>query len=204
MYSQPGPYAPSPPRKRSALKGCLIIVASVFGVIVILGAVGAAISGGTGGSSPVATPAETHSAAAAPAKKKPLNGVGREYRDGKFAFTVTKIKKGVRRVGDQYFGKTAQGQFVLVYVTVDNIGNEARTFDSSSQKLKDMKGREFSADGEATIAMGDESKAFLEDINPGNGVRGILVFDVPTGIKLKSLALHDSPFSGGVTVPLGA
>jgi hypothetical protein len=154
-----------------------------------------AAGGGTSGT-PAATPAETHSAAAAPAKKKPANGVGREYRDGKFAFTVTKIKKGVRRVGDQYVGKTAQGQFVLVYVTVDNIGNEARTFDSGSQKLKDMKGREFSADGEATIAMGDESKAFLEDINPGNGVRGILVFDVPKSIKLKSLELHDSPFSG--------
>jgi hypothetical protein len=204
MYPQPGPYAPPPARKRSGLKGCLIVVAAVFVGIVILGAVGAAIGGGTSAKSPVATPAETQSAAAAPAKKKPVNGVGRDYRDGKFAFTVTKIKKGVHRVGDQYVGQTAQGQFVLVYVTVANIGNEARTFDSGSQKLKDAEGREFSADTEATIAMGDESKAFLEDINPGNGVHGILVFDVPKSIKLKSLELHDSPFSGGVTVPLGS
>jgi hypothetical protein len=203
MHPQPGPYAPPPARKRSGLKGCLIVVAALFGAIVILGAVGAAVGSGT--KTPAATPAETHSATAAPTKKKkPVNGIGREYRDGKFAFTVTKIKKGVRRVGDQYFGRTAQGQFVLVYVTVDNVGKEARTFDSGSQKLKDMKGREFSADGEATIAMGDQSKAFLEDINPGNGVHGILVFDVPKGVRLKSLELHDSPFSGGVTVPLGA
>lgn len=200
MYAQPGPYAPPPARKRSGLKGCLIVVAALFGAIVVLGAVGAAVGGGA--NAPASAPAETPSAAVNPAKKKPVNGVGHEYRDGKFAFTVTKIKKGVRRVGDQYFGRTAQGQFVLVYVAVDNIGNEARTFDSGSQKLKDMKGREFSADGEATIAMGDESKAFLEDINPGNGVHGILVFDVPKGIELKSLELHDSPFSGGVTVPL--
>ncbi|MCW2945403.1 MAG: hypothetical protein JWR24_2120 [Actinoallomurus sp.] len=203
MYPQPGPYAPPPARKRSGLKGCLIVVAAVFVGIVILGAVGAAIGGGTSAKSPVATPAETQSAAAGPAKK-PVNGVGREYHDGKFAFTVTKIKKGVRQVGDQYVGKTAQGQFVLVYVTVANIGDQARTFDSGSQKLKDAEGREFSADTEATIAMGNESKAFLEDINPGNGVHGILVFDVPKGIKLKSLELHDSPFSGGVTVPLGS
>jgi hypothetical protein len=200
MYQQPGPYTPPPARKRSGLKGCLIAVAALFGGLVILVAVVAATGGGT--NAPASTPTETHSATAAPAEKKPVNGIGREYRDGKFAFTVTKIKKGVRRVGDQYFGKTAQGQFVLVYVTVHNIGNDARTFDSGSQKLKDMKGREFSADGEATIAMGDESKAFLEDINPGNGVHGILVFDVPQGIQLKSLELHDSPFSGGVTVPL--
>ncbi|MFL6053036.1 MAG: DUF4352 domain-containing protein [Actinoallomurus sp.] len=122
----------------------------------------------------------------------------------KFAFTVTKIKKGVRRVGDQYVGRTAQGQFILVYVTAVNIGDEARTFDSGSQKLTDAGGRQFDADTQAIIALGDESKAFLEDINPGNGVHGILVFDVPAGVSLKSLELHDSPFSGGVTVPLRA
>ena len=202
MYAQPGPYAPPPPRKRSALKGCLIIFASIFGVIVILGAIGAAVSSGKDTGSVATPPENTPAAAKSPAKKKLVNGIGREYRDGKFAFTVTKVRKGVRRVGDQYFGRTAQGQYVLVYVKVHNIGDEARTFDSGSQKLKDTKRREFSADGEATIAMGDQSKAFLEDINPGNGVHGILVFDVPKGIQLKSLELHDSPFSGGVTVPL--
>ena len=43
-------------------------------------------------------------------------------------------------VGDQYLGKTAQGQYVLVYVTVTNIGDQARTFDSGAQKLKDAQG----------------------------------------------------------------
>jgi len=134
---------------------------------------------------------------------KPANGIGETYRDGKFSFTVTKVKKGVRRVGNEYLGQTAQGQFVLVYVTVRNTGDRARTFDAGNQKLIDTSGREFQADSEAVIAMGEESKSFLEEINPGNGVNGILVFDVPRDVKIKSIELHDSMFSGGVTVPLG-
>ncbi|MBO2457290.1 DUF4352 domain-containing protein [Actinomadura violacea] len=132
-----------------------------------------------------------------------MNGIGREYRDGKFAFTVTKVKKGVKRVGDEYFGNTAQGQYVLIYVTVENIGDKARTFTAGNQTLYDTKGRKFDTDGGATVMMGDESKSFLEQINPGNSVDGILIFDVPRGIRLKALDLHDSVFSGGVTVPLG-
>lgn len=205
MHPQPGPFAPPPPRKRSPLKGCLIVAASAIGVLVVLAAIGAALGGGDDGST-TAKPPTAGATPAHPSAKKSAkglkNGIGHEYRDGKFAFTVTKIKKGVRRVGDQYVGETAQGRFALVYVTVRNIGDEPRTFDSGSQKLIDGSGREFGADGEATIAMGDQSKAFLEDINPGNGVHGILVFDVPAGLTLKALELHDSPFSGGVTVPL--
>ena len=202
--------SPPPPKRMGVGKGCLIAIGAVVGLFVLLGACGALLSGGstkTGSStSPSASTSASHSSpakAAQPAKKQaPVNGIGREYRDGKFAFTVTKIKKGVHRVGDQYLGQTAQGQFVLVSVTVQNIGNEARTFDNSSQKLTDSQGRDFDADGQATIAMGEESNAFLKDINPGNGVKGILIFDVPQGVKLKSLELHDSPFSGGVTIPL--
>ncbi|HEU5026837.1 MAG TPA: hypothetical protein VFV01_18100 [Spirillospora sp.] len=44
---------------------------------------------------------------ARPSKTAVVNGIGKEYRDGKFAFTVTKVKKGVKRVGDEYFGSTA-------------------------------------------------------------------------------------------------
>ncbi|MGI8333662.1 DUF4352 domain-containing protein [Actinomadura scrupuli] len=217
MTPTPGPYGPAapygpPPQRRGsgAGKGCLIAIGVLVGLFVVAGGCAAII--GTASKTPASpsTPTEaggdgagTHSpGTAATAAKKVMNGIGREYRDGKFAFTVTKVKKGVRRVGDQYFGRTAQGQYVLVYVTVRNIGKEARTFDNSNQKLADVQGRDFDSDTEATIAMGDESNAFLKDINPGNGVKGVLIFDVPKGVQLKSLKLHDSMFSGGVTIPL--
>jgi Domain of unknown function (DUF4352) len=219
MTPHPGPYGPpapyNPPPKRrggsGAGKGCLIAAGVLFGVFVVLGACGAIISAASKTTaSPSAGPATGAGGGASEGAARPghsshaavTNGIGREYRDGKFAFIVTKVKKGVHRVGDQYLGQTAQGQYVLVYVTVRNIGNEARTFDNSNQTLTDVQGRDFDSDNGATIAMGDASNAFLKDINPGNGVNGVLVFDVPQNVRLTSLKLHDSMFSGGVTVPL--
>jgi hypothetical protein len=75
-------------------------------------------------------------------------------------------------------------------------------FGGSSQKLKDAAGRTYDADSGSAIYLTD-SNSFLKDINPGNRVSGTVVFDVPKGTKLADLELHDSMFSGGVTVPLG-
>jgi len=133
--------------------------------------------------------------------EKQGSGLGDEARDGKFAFTVTKIKKGIAKVGNEFLNSKAQGQYVLVYVTVKNIGDEARTFDATPQTLFDTAGREFKADVEAGITMGD-ANSFLKDINPGNQLKGVLVFDVPKSFTAKSIQLHDSLFSGGVSVTL--
>jgi hypothetical protein len=50
------------------------------------------------------------------------------------------------------------------------------------------------------VASPQAAKFFLQDINPGNSVSGIVVFDVPNGQTPGHLELHDSAFSGGVTV----
>ncbi|HEY8504926.1 MAG TPA: DUF4352 domain-containing protein, partial [Gemmataceae bacterium] len=90
--------------------------------------------------------------------------------------------------------------FCLVTVDVTNHGDEPRTLEPFSQKAFDARGREYSADDEAWLAL--EDSPLLEEINPGNRVRGVIVFDVPRGTQLTRLELHDSPFSGGVTVAL--
>ncbi|QFG26820.1 DUF4352 domain-containing protein [Actinomadura sp. WMMB 499] len=164
----------------------------------------AATSSGTGTGDGAAAGGERGEKSAKPEKtEKVTNGIGREYRDGKFAFTVTKVEKGVDRVGDEYAGSQAQGQYVLVHITVENIGDEARMFDGTNQTLVDTEGREFQADTEAAIWTNQDSRSFLEQINPGNSVKGVVIFDVPDNVKLKAIELHDSMFSGGVTVPLG-
>jgi hypothetical protein len=96
--------------------------------------------------------------------------------------------------------KTAQGQFCLVTLKVANIGKEAQTFDGSNQKAYGADGAQFSADDTAGIYANDNDDAFLNDINPGNSVTGTVVFDIPKTAKLAKLELHDSAFSGGVTV----
>ncbi len=123
-------------------------------------------------------------------------------RDGKFEFTVTKLECGKTSVGDPILAVKAQGQFCIVSVTVKNIGKEAQTFDGTSQKAYDAKNTQYSDDSEAEVAINKDARTFLEQINPGNSVKGQLVFDVPKGTKLTSIELHDSFLSGGVKIPL--
>ena len=126
--------------------------------------------------------------------------IGTPARDGKFEFTVQKVKCGVAKVGTSMVGDKAQGQFCLVTVKVKNIGKEAQLLDGSSQKAYAADGTEFSADSGAAIYANKNAETFLNDINPGNQVTGVVVFDIPKKVKLAKLELHDSPFSGGVTV----
>ncbi|MET8354522.1 DUF4352 domain-containing protein [Micromonospora sp. NPDC005206] len=129
--------------------------------------------------------------------------VGEAARDGKFEFTVKSAKCGVTKVGSDLLGQKAQGQFCLVTVNVKNIGKEAQMFDGSSQKAYAADGTEYSADTGAAIYANKNAETFLNDVNPGNQVSGVVVFDIPKKVKIAKLELHDSPFSGGVDVSLG-
>lgn len=201
-----GPAAPYPRRPAVARRrgGRLTAVLTGVAVLLVLGVVGVLSGGGDG----IAAD-RSASAGAAAGESRPSGGanprtpgIGDVVRDGRFAFKVTKVRKGLSRVGEGLAASTAQGQYVLVHVTVKNIGDEAQVFHGSSQKLIDAKGRRFDADsGTAAVSLKD-SNAFLTTINPGNSVKGILLFDVPKDAVLTAIERHDSPFSGGVTVAL--
>ncbi|MET7373435.1 DUF4352 domain-containing protein [Micromonospora arida] len=139
------------------------------------------------------------------AEEKPAKTakIGQPARDGKFEFTVKSAKCGVAKIGSDVLGQKAQGQFCLVTVNVKNIGKEAQMFDGSSQKAYAADGTEYSADTGAAIYANKNAETFLNDINPGNQVNGVVVFDIPKNVKLTKLELHDSMFSGGVDVTLG-
>jgi hypothetical protein len=122
-------------------------------------------------------------------------------KDGKFEFTVSKMKCGVDSVGGQ-FGEKAQGEFCLVSVSVTNVADTAETFNDSSQQAIDGKGKTYDVDSAAGTYANKDSSTFLESINPGNTVKGDLVFDVPEGTKLSAVVLHESMFTAGIKVPL--
>jgi hypothetical protein len=126
-------------------------------------------------------------------------GLNQPARDGKFEFTVTKMECGKPELGSGILTKKAQGQYCLFTVAVKNIGNEARTFDAASQRAYGAGEVKYEADSEATIAL-DNANSFLVDINPGNSVTGQVAFDIPKDAKIVKLELHDSLFSGGVTI----
>lgn len=124
-------------------------------------------------------------------------------RDGKFQFVVKAVRPGLAEVGDNpYLREKAQGQFVIVTVSVENIGDRAQGFSPSNQKLFDTQGRSFESDSSAQIALGDSDIPVWDDINPGNAVDVSLVYDMPAAAVPARIELHDSMFSGGVIVEL--
>lgn len=111
------------------------------------------------------------------------------------------VEAGVPSVGvNEYVTEKAQGQFVLVRMTVRNTGDRAQSFTTSAQKLVDAQDRQYSVDDMATITL-DQGVAF-EQINPGNSVEATIVFDVPQGTVPAVLEVHDSVFSGGESILL--
>jgi hypothetical protein len=128
--------------------------------------------------------------------------IGDSAVDGSFTFVVKGIKCGIKKVGDEYLNKEAQGQFCRVTVTVSNTGDEAQTLFGDNQKLFDSAGREFSADTGAMIYDGKSGDSWINEINPGNSIEGGILFDVPKDADIVKIELHDSAFSSGVEVSL--
>lgn len=200
-----GHHAPPPPKKkRTGLK----IFLGIVGALILIGGCAALFSGGPD-ETPTGAADKPKTQAKAPggdkkdkeAEAEPETpGIGAVVKDGKFAFKVTKLSKA-SRVGSEFLNKDAQGVFWLVYVTVKNVGDEPQSFFGDAQKVFDGKGREYSASSEAALYL-QNSKSLYEEINPGNSVRGVVLFDLPKNVKPAKIELHDSLFSGGITVGL--
>lgn len=176
-------------------------ILTVIGAFIVIGIIASAAGGGS--ETNTATSGDDNKSAETADSKPAMAKIGEVARDGKFEFTVASMECGKASVGtNEYLTKQAQGQFCLVNVTVKNIGNEAQTFDSSSQYLYDAANSKFSADGTASLYANPQGSTFLNQINPGNSVTGILVFDLPKDKTPTTAELHDSSFSGGVKVSL--
>lgn len=167
-------------------------------VLVVLIALGSQLGGGSdaGTGTGAAQSNSADSAAQSDAR------IGTPVRDGKFEFTVDKVENAGSTIGTGPLAATAQGKYVLVRVDVKNIGDEPAMLDATSQTLFDSQGRKFQAVTEFG-ALPDAQKVFLENINPGNTVSDApLLFDVPKDAAIDRIELHDSMFSGGVSVSL--
>ena len=202
------PPAPAVPVKRGSWFARHKVLTALGAVALVL-AVAAALGGGgdetaTSASPGIAASDRGDGAGSRTGAGQDARGVGDKVRDGKFEFTVTGVETGVASVGGSFLEQKAQGQFVLVHLMVRNIGTEAQTMFDSNQTVKDVAGREFSADSAAALAIEGNEDVWVTDVNPGNSVTGIVVFDMPKKARPASIELHDSAFSGGVTVDLRA
>jgi hypothetical protein len=187
-----------PKKKRHWVRNIFLGLA---GFIVLIVIISVAVGGGSNG-----TPAA--GGGAAPANAAPtapqVAKIGTPVRDGKFQFTITSVSHA-KSVGDTAdgFGDTAQGKYTILHVTVTNIGSQPQTLFDSNQHVIDASGRKYDVSTSADMDInGASDSVFVNDINPGNTVRGELAFDMPAGHKAVKAELHDSAFSGGVTVNL--
>ena len=172
-------------------------------VLIVLVIIGSAASSGNKSTNSNANSTNSNSQASNTSDQaSAFAKIGQPARDGKFDFTVNSIKCGQPNVGSDYLTKTAQGQYCLLYVKVTNIGNEKQSLFSSNQKLFDAANKQYSADDVATTYAGPQGSTWYSDVNPGNSVEGVIVFDLPKDVAPTMAELHDSAFSGGVKVEL--
>lgn len=118
--------------------------------------------------------------------------------DDSFTFTVSSVKCGIKKVGDDFLETKAQGEYCAVSLTVENVGDSAEYFFSDSQLAFDTEGREFSVDSTATLYGNKSSDLWMKEINPGNKMSGKIFFDIADGATLEYLELHATSFSEGV------
>ncbi|ASU82757.1 DUF4352 domain-containing protein [Nocardiopsis gilva YIM 90087] len=88
--------------------------------------------------------------------------------------------------GPEYLEEEAQGEFKVVGLEVENVGDEATLFDASALKLEDADGKKYSS--QTTIG---ENDLFLKQINPGNKASGEAVVDVPKGTEITQVVIED-------------
>ncbi len=109
---------------------------------------------------------------------------------GALAFTVTNVELGLPKIGT----RTAQGTFVVVDITVENIGDGSRTVYCQNQIVKDLAGRRY----ENGVTVGDGEG--MINIKPGSRVDFRCAFDVPVGTLTGAVEVHDMAYSAGATV----
>ncbi|MGE6488784.1 DUF4352 domain-containing protein [Paenisporosarcina sp. NPDC076898] len=127
------------------------------------------------------TKVETSAPAKTEAKKETkkeevkVAGVGEVVKVGDVEFIVNSTSTA-KSVGGEY-GEKSQGTYLLINVSVKNVGTEAITTDSSFFQLKSGE-KTFDADSTAAIYANPDTEFFLEQVNPDLTAKGYVVFDV--------------------------
>ena len=128
-------------------------------------------------------------------------GLNQVALDGSFAFTVTSVNCNQTTLGSAPITTDAPAgsQWCVANMTVKNVKTSAQSFLASNQKATDANGSQLSADSLGLIYIPGSDSA-LSTVNPGVTIQATVPFRLATGDTIKSLQLHDSAFSGGVTV----
>ncbi len=189
-----------PPRRKLGCIGWFGIgVAGLMALIVITSLTGNSNNDSTGGGSSQASSGSGGSETAQVASGSEV------ARDGDFAFQVKAIACGQAEAQAVYTDPDITGtlppgtQECIIKLRVTDDKSVAQAFFDSNQYAYDAKGQQFSADNNGMYLTGDKDDTQL---NPGVSITALVPFNIPSGDSITRLQLHDSEFSGGVTVNL--
>ncbi len=199
------PQAPVATKKSSSGGKVALIVAGIVVLIFAIGKCGSSDDKTSSSSSSSSRTSSSRPSAAAPAAPAApatptAAPAGAPVRDGKFEFRVVGMTRAAQ-AGDPsnpYMTVDAQGEFIILTLSVTNIGDKAQSYFGTNQKLIDTAGREYEANSAADMWANEGTG----EINPGNSIQVKAAFDVPPGTHPAELEVHDSMFSGGAKVRL--
>ncbi len=179
---------------RLAPLGVVVLVALVIALPKVIGASNS-------------TPPDTADPIAGNPNRQPPVGfgaIGTEVLDVNLAFTVASVDCGATQVTGGPSTRTAQGKYCFLTLTLRNVGRTPVTFQGRAQMLQDTQQRLFGPDTAATAAHpANAGRDMLAPVvNPGNELKGVLVFDVPTDVNLVGVALRAGPTGRGAFVKL--
>jgi len=203
-----GPYSPQqlqPKRGHGLRNGCLItagVLAGLLGIVIIIGAVVSATSKTPHAASNPVAPATSNSRSTSAAGAA-LPGIGQIVHDGDFAFTVERVSCGAAAASAVSAGGIGEkvpagAKECIVTIKVTDDKGRAQTFFDSNQYAYDARGRQLSADTTGSIYLNGSQDA--TQVNPGITITARVPFQIPASDRMVRLVLHDSAFSGGVSV----
>ena len=155
-----------------------IVLVGLFVIGGLQSVLGGGSNSSTSSSQDTSTTTQTTTEASASSSEKSEEvtySIGQEVPVGDVVYLVNS-KEVTTNVGGE-FGKTANGVFLVLNVTVKNNGKEAITVTDDFFTL--LKGDvEYESDSTAGIYANQDAKFFLTEVNPENSVTGNVVFDI--------------------------
>ena len=127
---------------------------------------------------------------------------GTPVRDGGLAFSVLDVST-THEVGDPKepgLSIAAHGVFIVVDLSITNVGSVPVTFFDSYQTLIDTKGQTFEVSRAADIYANRAIRSTR--LTPGSGLLVHIAFEVPVETVPATIVLRESESSDGVTVRL--
>jgi hypothetical protein len=175
----------------------VIIPAAILGVAVL----SQAASGGESGSEAKAVSDKGAASAAKDAGSAPKDAgssqdtfeVGQAVELEGTQYTVTGVSTQ-GNIGGQ-FGENADGEFVVVDLTIENKKDETKTFLDSAATFHAGDGTSYQGSN-AAIYLGDDS-LFLREMQPDLPTKGKLVFDLPPAKIAGGVLVVEDLFGGG-------